>query len=438
MANLTPTGPAAKSRRITPNKLLSYGLVCIMILMAQSPAFAGKREQAKRIHDLLVGAAPSNTLLDSMATAVGDAADPPIANLINAANLALADAESKKVFANVTLKNFASPWTNEAQSVFEPLNDYSATVAGMIINDDDFREVLFGNYIYTGGNSAGTPYSPNNNAHYIALENQNIDLSTSLEKTTQTIAAPAGIMTTRAAARAYFIDGTNRAMLRFTFLNHLCYDMEQLKDNTRPMDRIRQDVSRSPGGDSRLFMNNCGACHAGMDPLAQAYARYQWEYTDQEDNGVLAYTADSIQPKYHINSNNFKGGYVTEDDNWTNYWRRGSNVWLGWGQNTPHHADYALIALDTTNDSPEVNVSHGTGAKSLGVELAHSDAFARCQVKKVFKTVCMRNPQNNTQSGEDDTNAFNNMVANFKGAYGYRLKNVFVEAAAYCSGPSTL
>ena len=64
----------------------------------------------------------------------------------------------------------------------------------------------------------------------------------------------AGIMTTRAAARAFFIDGTNRAMFRYTLLNHMCYDMEQVKDTTRPADRIRQDVSRTPGGDSRLFI----------------------------------------------------------------------------------------------------------------------------------------------------------------------------------------
>jgi hypothetical protein len=85
-------------------------------------------------------------------------------------------------------------------------------------------------------------------------------------------AATAGVMTTRAAARAFFIDGTNRAMFRFTLMNHMCNDLEQVKDITRVPDRIRQDVSRSPGGDSRIFLNNCLGCHAGMDPLAGAYA----------------------------------------------------------------------------------------------------------------------------------------------------------------------
>ena len=39
-------------------------------------------------------------------------------------------------------------------------------------------------------------------------------------------------------------------MWRFTAMNYLCRDMEALKDTSRPTDRIRQDVNRSPGGDS--------------------------------------------------------------------------------------------------------------------------------------------------------------------------------------------
>lgn len=399
------------------NKSFCCVLTSVLAITFSSTILAGPREQAKRISDLLTGVPPSTQLIDDMAAAIGGAPAPPIANLIAAADLALLDPASKKAFYNVTVKNFATPWTNEAQTVFAPLNDYSATVIGMVLNGDDFREVLSGDYLYTGGTSVTTPNEPDNNNHFAALENQNIDLSTALTKVPQSIPAPAGVMTSRAAARAFFVDGTNRAMLRFTLLNHLCYDLEQLKDSTRPADRVRQDVSRSPGGDSRLFLNNCLACHAGMDPLAQAFAHYQWQYTeDNVDAGQLVYNPASVQPKYLINSTNFKGGYVTETEDWTNYWRRGGNVWLGWAN----------------NGSPQV-VS-GTGAQSLGVELASSDAFARCQVKKVFKAVCMRNPQN--APGRNDATAFDSMVANFTND-SYRMKGVFTEAAAYCSGPST-
>src|SRR3569623_1985320 len=107
-------------------------------------------------------------------------------------------------------------------------------------------------------------------------------------------AATAIVNTSPAATQTFNVAGTNRAMFRFTMINHLCKDMEQLADTTRPPDRIRQDVSRSPGGDSRIFLNNCIGCHSGMDPMAQAFAFYNWD----ETAGKLVYTPGTVQPKY--------------------------------------------------------------------------------------------------------------------------------------------
>lgn len=378
--------------------------LCLAFTLALSfatNAEANQRDQVKRIHDRLTGVPPTPAVLE---------------NMLNAGSLeaAAAIAMQNPLFYNVTLKNFATPWTNEAQSVFEPLNDYSATVIGMIRDNLDFRQVLYGDIIYTGSDI--NDYSHSNNIVYENLESTNADLGDKeiLVQRSQSelpgglpAAATAGIMTTRAAARAFFIDGTNRAMFRFTMLNHLCYDLEQIKDNTRTADRIRQDVSRSPGGDSRIFFANCLACHAGMDPMAQAFAYYEWDYEDDPDTGRLVYTEGTVQAKYHINATNFKGGYITPDDSWSNYWRQGPNAWLGWADNT----------------TPVVK--NGKGAKSLGEELANSDAFARCQVKKVFKTVCLRSPD------DDDKDEFKVMVSDFKN--NYNMKNAFSRAAIYCS-----
>ena len=43
-----------------------------------------------------------------------------------------------RAFYDVTLKNFAMPWTNRDQTVFAPLNDYTATVIGMVRDDVPF------------------------------------------------------------------------------------------------------------------------------------------------------------------------------------------------------------------------------------------------------------------------------------------------------------
>jgi hypothetical protein len=205
-----------------------------------------------------------------------------------------------RAFYDVTLKNFATPWTNRDQTVFAPLNDYTATVIGMVRDDVPFNLVLSDDILYTGSGPGVPAYSPSSNAHYEALEASGANLKAVLARSTQSALtglppdATAGVITSRAAAQSFFVAGTNRAMLRFTLLNHLCVDLEQVQDPTRPPDRVRQDVSRSPGGDSRLYLNNCVACHAGMDPLAQAYAYYDYD----ETGGRLVYTPGQVRPKY--------------------------------------------------------------------------------------------------------------------------------------------
>ena len=363
---------------------------------------AGTREQAKRIHDRLAGVPPSASVLDAMET---DIATGGVSGLETAAYRAM----ENSAFYNVTLKNFVTPWTNKDQTVFAPLNDYTATAIGMVRDDEPFNTVLSADVLYIGSSSGLPAYSMSNNNHYQALEDQGVDLKTDLVKATQSglttlpASATAGVMTTRAGAEAFFFAGTNRAMFRFTMLNHLCSDLEQVKDITRPPDRIRQDVSRSPGGDSRIFLNSCIGCHSGMDALAGAFAYYEWD-----DNAAqLIYTQGNVQGKHLINADNFKYGYVTTDDSWVNYWRNGQNALLGWDGLLP---------------------GQGNGAKALGEELGNADAFAECQVTKVFRTVCLRDPGN-----PSDRTQVAQMAYNFK-ANGYKMKQVFAEAAVYCKG----
>jgi hypothetical protein len=386
-----------------PLSILALALAAMLPLSAG----AGPRDQAKRIHDRIAGVPPSAAVLDQMETRVGNG------DALGAADLAM----ENSAFYNVTLKNFVTPWTNEEQTVFAPLNDYTATVIGMIRDEVPFDQVLSADLLYVG--QGGFPaYSMNNNNHYEAIEAQGADLKTVLAPVAQSAVtslpseATAGVMTTRAAAAAFFSAGTNRAMLRFTLMNHLCNDLEQVMDTTRPPDRIRQDVSRSPGGDSRMFLNSCMGCHAGMDPLAQAFAYYDYDL----NAGRILYngagttdpvTGTRVQPKYLINSDNFRHGYVTADDGWDNYWRSGSNTALGWN---------AALA------------GSGAGAKSLGAELAGSEAFASCQIKKVFRAMCLRPPVDAADHGKIEA-----MTASFKAA-NYNMKRAFAEAAVYCMG----
>ncbi len=410
-------------------RAITTSALCMLLIISQN-VLAGpeERRQAKRIHDRLTGVPPTDSVLTSMENAL--LSDPDGSD---AAEIALLN----PAFYNVTLKNFAAPWTNEEQSVFTSLNDYTATVIGLVRDEEDFRQLLYGDVLYVGDSSGLgiSGYSNSNNDHYEELEalgpsTGNLADINILEKRIQSdvtgldTSATAGIMTSRAAAKSFFYLGTNRAMFRFTLMNHLCYDLEPLKDNTRTPDRVRQDVSRSPGGDSRIYLNSCVGCHAGMDGLAGAYAYYELNFSGDKDTDVdtfnnsaqLAFTDGSVSGKHLINSNNFEPGYVTDDDSWINYWRNGPNSLLGWN-------DYTGVVKDSKGNAM------GTGAKTMGMELAYSDAFAQCQVKKVFQNVCLRDP--------DDFSADRTQVDTITGDFqtnGYNMKNVFRDVAAYCKG----
>jgi hypothetical protein len=140
-----------------------------------------------------------------------------------------------------------------------------------------------------------------------------------------------------------------------------------------------------------------------MDPMAQAFAYYNFN----ENSGNIEFTDGAVQPKYFINADTFKYGFVTPDDSWDNYWRNGQNALLGW--------DAGLTG-------------NGNGAKELGMELANSRAFASCQVKKVFKTVCLREPGDAADRAEVDT------ITNSFIAGNYNMKSVFAQSAVYCMG----
>jgi hypothetical protein len=197
-------------------------------------------------------------------------------------------------------------------------------------------------------------------------------------------------------------------MWRFTAMNFLCRDMEDLHDASLPSDWIRQDVTRSPGGDSSIFLNSCIGCHTGMDPLSGAYAYFEWmpgDDNDNNDNGRVIHTPGQVQPKYLANASIFPFGYVTTSNRWENRWLEGKNSVLGWPA------------------APK----EGFGPKSMGVAVGNSDAFATCQVEKVFEHVCFRE-----DSSDADRAAITTAADNFKNNQ-YNLKHVFAEVAAYCT-----
>lgn len=379
-------------------------VIALSCLVSTATALAGPREQAKRLHDRLVGSPPAPTVLDSMAAKIegGDALG------------AAYDAMDNPTFYNTTLRDLAAPWTNRDRSVYVDLNDTIATVIGIIRDDLPFDQVLHEDIVYIGSNSAtAVPYSQTDNDHYVDLQLNRVDLSdpvnlvqrrqSELPGSAVGAGQAAGIMTTRAFAGAFLVAGTNRAAVRFAALNHLCMDMEDFRDLTAHPDRIRQDVTRSPGGDSNIFLTDCLTCHTGLDGLAGGLAYYDFD----EDLQRLVYTGGAVQPKFVQDAGTFPFGFATTDDSWINYWRTGPNEFVGW--NAPGNGA-------------------GSGAQSLGLELAQTRQFAKCQVNNVFEKVCYRAP-----NGAADLQAVEDIATIFE-TNNRSMKRVFAETAMYCMG----
>jgi hypothetical protein len=381
---------------------ISKSVVALTATLFVTASLAGPREQAKRMHDRLVGVPPSAAVLDSMAAkiAVGDT--------IGAAM----DAMDNPAFYNTTVRELATPWTNREQSVFAELNDSTATAIGMVRDDVPFDQILYGDIVYVGSaNATNIAYSQTDNDHYRDLQDNRVDLSdpanlaqqlqSNLPGSVLGATETAGVMTTRGFAEAFLVAGTNRAALRFATLNFMCMDMEDFRDVTAWPDRVRQDVTRSPGGDSSIFLVDCLSCHAGLDGLGGGFAYYDFD----EDLQQLVYTAGAVQPKMIKDAGAFRFGFETINDSWINYWRSGPNAFVGW--NGP---------------------GSGTGAKSLGMELAQTRKFSECRVKQVFEKVCHRTP-----NGPADSQAVQT-IANAFEANNRSMKRVFAETASFCMG----
>src|SRR5687768_13878950 len=195
--------PAARGK--SSARAVALALAILAFACGQQTAHAGNREQAKRMFDRLTGTPPTPELLNELTTRVANDGRVETALYILDRN----ELHSSP-FYSVVLKNFATPWTNRDQTIFAPLNDYTATVIGMIRDDKDFRGLLSDDIVYVG-NGTSPAFSTENNAHYEALETTNQDLRVVLSERTQSSLnglppdATAGVITSRAAAQAFFI-----------------------------------------------------------------------------------------------------------------------------------------------------------------------------------------------------------------------------------------
>ncbi len=226
--------------------------------------------------------------------------------------------------------------------------------------------------------------------------------------------AVAGVFSTRAFAVAYYKGGTNRTPFKFFARNFLCLEMEQLNDTSIPDVYVRRDVDRKPGEVTDTFKNSCVGCHAGQDPIANAFSYYDYD-GETIDEGTMVYRdhkvmidgseeiVDGVAPKINLN-NIYSQGRPVVNNSWINLWNRGQNKYIEWGSE-----------------------SSGNGAKSLGKMLSETKQVRKCMANKVFESVCYKKAVS-----ELDKEVVSQYANDFdKDA---NLKKLFAKIAVYCMG----
>lgn len=324
-----------------------------------------------------------------------------ISNLVrsNHKHEALELATSDPQFLDLTVRQWIAPSSNYDASTRVEFNDFIAMVMGVVRDDLDARILLTGDFQYVGRSEFRLPApSLSNNDHFRMLEALPGSLSEKLViqngQWPGSQIEPAGLLTSRAWAKAHYTAGTNRRALQMSFQEFLCKPIVSLADTLVPDERVRRDVNRHPGGLYSTYRNRCVGCHAGMDALGGAFARF-----DFRDNQIIYYTGDQVAPKMNQNSQNYPAGRRTVDDAWVNLWTERQNSTIGWQ-----------------------GAMRGTGVRSFGEMLSNTDAFASCMAKRVFEYMCRR------PMGRTDRPLVQDVAQTFVQS-GYKLKRVFEEVA---------
>ena len=310
-------------------------------------------------------------------------------------------AVEESTFLDVTALQWATLYYMSGKSATVPLDDAITMLVGSVRDNLDARLLLTGDFHYAPDPRLGNKPSISDNTAYEVLAQRQLSLKIGITRVSpqwdvEGYENAAGLLTTRSFAALNYSAGTNRRAVRAALETFLCRPNNTWMVPNLPPTWIRRDVDRAPGGDARVFEQNCRSCHVTLDGMGGAFA-----FFDYSANGTFEISRE-IQPKFLQHSEVYPDGYVTADDTWVNLMAQSQDSLgqsFGWRGET-----------------------QGRGINAFGKMLTSSKEFGACLAKRVFSTVCLQD-----KSLTDPV--IQQLATEFETQDSYQLKNLFVRTA---------
>lgn len=463
---------------------LSLGL-SFMTLISQAST-KEERKAALNFYTSLTGASPSRSEVDLILRAKEAGNLEAIAYDIIESRGGFNNFGS---FYNVTVKDFATPWSSEEGLLFEELNDMTATVIGYTRDELPFNEILWRDGVYK---AIGVTFK-GGQLYYFSGNNYPAGTSASTV-CAGTVAADPG----NSKWRIWYVDPLNpnssptdvnntfcrlsnysKSELDQAYFDNALYvpsldrviATNRIKESNRhyqSLEKLGVDLSNRNIFQKTTQLEKLHRSNAAIAGLLSTRAFGKAYYSAGTNRAALAFSMkyffckdmeelnDTTIPDFR----NRRDVDRSPGGNSSIYKNRcvgchggmdalaGAFAYYDWNGGVTYEPGIVVSKMNhnvifpdgyVTSDNSWLNLwdqgqnaslgwgspRNGYGAKSLGQLISTSDAFPKCMSEQVFKKVCFREPDNG------DLTLINNNAEYFKNT-NFNMKRLFIKTALDC------
>lgn len=437
-------------------------------------------DQARRLYERISSLPPSDAEVAQMAQLIAEGKTDQAAFI----------AMNNNGFYTLTLRNMFAPLSNADKLLDIPLTDFTATVAGLVRDNEEFHQILHADVIYTANDEAQT-YT-----QIFTIDGQPVTFSSNtperpLRRTDGVFnrgnnsgLPPSGKVRPIIRSDGRYRDNLHYSDLEYNFSSNW---VEVLQKRTQSetiysanyIDRGNERVpsmdiagllttrqfagAAYTGGTNRrpyaMLMENfmCNNLESVHNPnLPDTWVRQDIDRSPAGDD--MAFQTQCAGCHTHMDA--ASGAFVFFD------FRGDRTFWNSPNLNNPGNKIFRLAGLYPAGHRPTNNswqnllrfgpnarlgfrqingvqsLDRGAGLKSFGLLMASTEAFSECMVEKTFEKVCFRNfkaeaTPNEKAIAEQIAREFEAGVeayASYGAAGAYNLKSIFAKVSNLCFG----